>query len=61
MFMTAGDHIVCKTYTKSGLATPVMMAKKTALTCIFFQTPTQAEKFDRKAVINFEEFSKFSN
>ena len=43
------NNITNTFYTKSGLATPVMMAKKTALTCIFFQPPTQAEKFDRKA------------
>jgi hypothetical protein len=37
-----------------------MMAKKTTR-LYFFQPPTQAEKFDRKAVINFKEFSEFSN
>jgi hypothetical protein len=31
------------TDTKSGLATPVMMAKKTALTCIFLKPSTMRE------------------
>jgi hypothetical protein len=31
-----GHRLDARSDTKSGLATPVMMAKKTALTCIFF-------------------------
>ena len=45
--------------TKSGLATPVMRAKKTALTYIFFQ-PQLREKFDGKAVINFRNLANLA-